>query len=161
RRPLVLLGELFDHTLDAEPLRRGRAALAHLVDPRRLLGHGPDAGVADPVEARWLHGAGEPETLLRHGLKPLAPRGGPREPAKPLVAVAGGGEALRLVARVLVSARRDLLLVRHEQLHVRAGRAVVLVSALADRLAEGQSLRDVVVRDVGGPVPHSVDAIAL
>src|SRR5262245_10688461 len=55
RRPLVLLGELFDHTLDAEPLRRGRAALAHLVDPRRLLGHGPDAGVADPVEARWLH----------------------------------------------------------------------------------------------------------
>src|SRR4029453_16155411 len=36
---LVELRELLDDSLDAEPLRGRRAALAHLVDARRRLGH--------------------------------------------------------------------------------------------------------------------------
>src|SRR5262245_31174704 len=159
RRPLVLLGQLLDHALYAEPLRRGGAALADLVDPRRLGSHEPDAGVADAVEARRLHGTGQRETLVHHGLDSLAAAGGAREHEEDLVAVAGGGEALRLVAGVLVRTRGDLLLVSHEHLHVRTGRAVVLVGALANRLAEGQGLRDVVVRHVGRSMSHTVDAV--
>src|SRR5262245_40030494 len=115
----------------------------------------------DPVEAGRLNPGGESQALLDHSVESLPAAGGSREHEEDLVPVAGGGELLGLVAGVLVVARGDLSMVRHEQLHVCAGRAVVLICAFADRLAELQRLGDVVVGHVGGAVTDTVDAVPL
>ena len=164
-------------TRAGRPARRARRASRRLpgrratarrrARARRPRGCGPASGRRrrrSRARFRGSRPAGRAGGSPRHSLVTASmpsPRPAAREHEEHLVPVAGGGEAPRLVAGVLVGAGRDLPLVGHEHLHVRPGRAVVLVGALPDGLAERQGTRDVVVRHVGGPVADPVDAVPL
>src|SRR5439155_5610606 len=82
-----------------------------------------------------------------------------RRDEKHFVAIAGRREPGRFVAGIVVAPGRHLRLEGHEELHVRAGRAVELVGALADRLAESEGAFHVIAADVGDAVTDPVDAV--